>query len=211
MRVWKFYLDRSKLKRNENVAFTTLREKYTLYAITNSKEKAIRFKAERNMNLFIERKGKLEKDEWIEYASRHRDCTLVMTTLTTRREKSEIEHPETIDDYVKEVDMLITYAEKDRIDNFSNNGEDLYVLPIFLNTKHLPSPNAFTSFINGVLRMLGYQMQYNFMIGYDDYAYLKDSRDDIYNTADISFGGTHKYYFDELSMFIWEYGDLYDL
>ena len=43
MRVWKYYLDKSRLKVNEGVAFTTARERYALYAITNDKEKAKEF------------------------------------------------------------------------------------------------------------------------------------------------------------------------
>ena len=48
MRIWKYYLDRAALKVNEGVAFTTSRERYALYAITNDKKKAREFKASRN-------------------------------------------------------------------------------------------------------------------------------------------------------------------
>ena len=58
MRVWKYYLDKSRLKVNEGVAFTTARERYALYAITNDKEKAKEFKASRNSKAFIEKTSK---------------------------------------------------------------------------------------------------------------------------------------------------------
>lgn len=211
MRVWRFYLDKSKLKVNEDVAFVTLKQKISLYAITNSKEKAKRFIAERNMDLFIMRKGKIEEEEWTEYAGRHRGCILTLTKLTTRKEPCEIEHPDTIDDITKMVDMLITIDEKTRIESFSQSGDDLCILPIFQRAKDMPCPNIFNRFMEGILRFMGYHLQYDFMFGYENPAYIQ-TYDNTYTPGTMySFGGEKEFYFDELTMFIWEYGELYDV
>ena len=106
MRIWKYYLDRAALKVNEGVAFTTSRERYALYAITNDKKKAREFKASRNEKAFIEQTAKVDKDEWKAICQKYRGCVLLYTDLLTKQDRDKIENPITLDDYTKLMEMV---------------------------------------------------------------------------------------------------------
>ena len=76
----------------------------------------------------------------------------------------------------------------------------------------IPCPNIFTKFFDGVLRELLYQQQYKFAFGYgsNNPAYVPDRHEDDYAPFSVKFGGSENFYFDELTMFIWEYGELFN-
>ena len=214
MRVWKYYLDKSRLKVNEGVAFTTARERYALYAITNDKEKAKEFKASRNSKAFIEKTSKMDKDEWKELVAKHRGALLVFAEFTTKKDDSKVEYPDVLSEYVKNVKLLVTSDEKLRTETYGNSGEDLFMLPVIKRNdiSEIPCPNIFTKFFDGVLRELLYQQQYKFAFGYgsNNPAYVPDRHEDDYAPFSVKFGGAENFYFDELTMFIWEYGDLFN-
>ena len=202
------------MKANEGVAFTTARERYALYAITNDKEKAKEFKASRNSKAFIEKTSKMDKDEWKELVAKHRGALLVFSEFTTKQEESKIEYPTVLSEYVKSVKLLVTSDEKLRTEMYGNGGDDLFMLPVIKHNEFsaVPCPNIFTKFFDGVLRELLYQQQYKFAFGYgsSNPAYVPERHEDDYAPFSVKFGGTENFYFDELTMFIWEYGELFN-
>lgn len=213
MRIWKYYLDKAALKVNEGVAFTTARERYALYAITNDKKKAQEFKVSRNEKAFIEQTAKIDKDEWKGICQKYTGCVLLYTDLLTKQDRDKIENPRILDDYTKTVRILMTMDEKLRTETYGNGGEDLCMLPVIKKGtfENIPCPNMFTKFFDGIMREMIYQQQYKFAFGYgsNNPAYIPNRHEDDYAPFDLKFGGADNFYFDELTMFIWEYGDLF--
>lgn len=214
MRIWKYYLDRAGLKVNEGVAFATLRERYLLYAITNDKKKAREFKASRNAKVFIEQTSKITKDDWKAVCRKYQGCVLIYGDLITRQDKDKIEDPRILDDYIKTITLLMTFDEKERVETYGNTGEDLCMLPCMKKgeIETMPCPSIFTNFFDGVMRELLYQQQYKYAFSYgiNNPGYVLDKHEDDYAPFDLKFGGVKDFYLDELTMFIWEYGDLFN-
>ena len=107
----------------------------------------------------------------------------------------------------------MTMDEKLRTETYGNGGEDLCMLPVIKKGtfENMPCPNMFTKFFDGIMREMIYQQQYKFAFGYgsNNPAYIPNRHEDDYAPFDLKFGGAEDFYFDELTMFIWEYGDLF--
>jgi hypothetical protein len=73
MKVWRFYL---KPEEGKRVAKDELRYAYPLYALTQEKEYAKRFRKQRNMDLFIERSDNIDDDNVDEYLIANRSRLL---------------------------------------------------------------------------------------------------------------------------------------
>ena len=86
-----------------------LESKYELYAITNNKEMAERFKEDRNMKKFIYKKDKhVTKEEYAEICNNNRGALLSYQPLTTTFGPK-------IHSNIQSYDVLMTYFEKQLI------------------------------------------------------------------------------------------------
>lgn len=109
---------------------------YPLYAITDSKEYAKRFMEERNMDRFILRKSKMEKEEYVKYANSKNGCIL--------DEYSCIHFPSKYEDEPIDVKVLCTWFEREVLqtsldDQLSEINEDIDYdfFPFIINKKYL--------------------------------------------------------------------------
>lgn len=210
MRVWKYYLDRARLEENKDRAFRNQADRFVLYAITNDKKKAKEFKETRNMDLFIEKKDDIDKHDYKEFILSRRGVLLLYVSLITKKDPKDVVNPNVLDDYVQDVTILMTEDEKLITESYSNTGEDIYRLPIMTTSEFndVPCPNMFTSFFDGVMRLMMYQQQYKYTFGAgsSNPAYILDKHEDDYSPFALRFGGVEDFFFDELTMFIWNFG-----
>lgn len=151
MKVWKFF---KKPDSNENISGNVpLSIKYPVYALTNNKKYAKRFKKERNMNAFIvTTSDDVEPEEYAEYANNNRDAVLEISTIITREILNGIEsHTE-----FKEVDVLITSWEKSFIVE-----QQVYLLDDDGYWYDTPSPYLFKSKYKCALKDFEYHTFHN--------------------------------------------------
>lgn len=97
MKIWRFY---KKPKKD-----STKRD-YELYAITNNKKMAEEFIATRNMDLFLMKKSKEDKEDWIDFANENRGAVLDYYKLLTSSEDTDEDVITT-----RQVKTLLTYFE----------------------------------------------------------------------------------------------------
>lgn len=210
MRVWKYYLDRSRLEENKDKAFRNQADRFVLYAITNDKKKAKEFKETRNMDLFIEKKDDIDKHDYKEFILTRRGVLLLYVSLITKKDPKDVVNPNILDDYVQDVTILMTEDEKLITESYGNTGEDICHVPIMTTSEFndVPCPNMFTSFFDGVMRLMMYQQQYKYTFGTgsSNPAYILDKHEDDYSPFALRFGGVEDFFFDELTMFIWNFG-----
>lgn len=218
MHVWRFYLDRSKVKESRNYAFEKLSEKYPLYAVTNDRKKAKEFMKDRNMKLFLIKDSDVEKEEWMEYCGRHRGCVLQYSTFTTKNPnpgKGAVD----LEAFCKEVTILVTFNEKNDTEDYINGEFGGILSPPSFTTYPISSwlpPAAYTSVFRFVLTILQYNISFKFGIvgdgGYDvgdvNRRPLLFEEDD-YSAFSGKYCGTREFVFDELTVFIWYFGYLF--
>ena len=131
---------------DEDDADINMREKYTLYAATTSKEDAKLFEKSRKKGYFLKKVTKANKKTCIDYLNKHRDSMLLWNELRTMRH---------IDDKMKHVvaDVLMTESEYDSI---IMTEDDIYpVLPT-----DIVNPRIFKQEYQNMLYNTGYSSAY---------------------------------------------------
>lgn len=183
MNIWRFY-KKPDTKREDIPTNIAISDLYPLYAVTCKKDYAERFKEERNMDLFIVRKSKIEKGDYSEFANMNRSSVLDIHTLYTVENKYTKSHK------VIDVDMLITEAEyrmtgDDAIINLTD--ESWWV-------NNTANPVLFNKKIRRALSYLDYEISFKlFCMAFDD--------DVDYSAPDWTM--------DSLAMFVNMYGELF--
>ena len=210
MRVWRFYLITEKNKLRKNMVKETIRDKYPLYAITNNKKKANEFMQTRDMNQFIMQSSKgISNDEWITFANRNRASVLEYHDLLTRKMDWTPECGITMVGLTETVNVLMTYAEYTSTGECS--GEEGSIMSMSMlwegGGDSFPDPSFFNEKIVDLLRDIGYPSQYKMFRGCNDPYYVPLTKDDDYSFG--AFGPNKNYAYDELYIFIKEYGDMY--
>lgn len=202
MHVWRFYLNRGKVKESRNIAFRKLSDKYPLYAITNDKAKAKKFMAQRNMKLFVVKDSHIEKEEWIEFCGRNRGAVLQFAAFSTRDP-----HPDKgacdLEAFVKEVNVLVTFNEKNDVEDYvSGEFGGILAPPSIQNAERLLNPAWCRPFVQVALEAIQYPTAYKFAV------YSNDPHGD-YSSFSGMYCGTRRFVIDELTVFIWNYGYLF--
>lgn len=134
-KVYRFYS-----KPNENLVEVNddldIEDLYPLYAITDKKEYAKRFMEERDMDKFIMRKSKMEKEEYVTYANMNNGCILNIYNY--------MHFPNKYVDGPEDVPILSTWFEKDIVqshldDQLSEINEDMDYdfFPFILSKKYI--------------------------------------------------------------------------
>lgn len=148
MKVYKFFKIPD-IDENDDI---DLERKYTLYAITNNKNYANRFKEDRDMKKFIcKTHDDIDKDEYAEMCNEDRGSVLGIYPLVTIFDKVRIRE----NAVTKEV--LMTYSEKQLIDDAQTilDDESLW--------QSMPYPLIFKSKYVSVLKALQYMTYYALM------------------------------------------------
>ena len=154
MYLWRFFKKPDTPEEDIPMSVTST-DKYPLYAITNQKLFAQRFKSERNMNKFISMKTEVDKEEYIEYASLSRGCVLELHKLTTVKNKYKK------DQVLFDVEVLITNQEYQLCVEPSFNLTDEYWW-----STYAISPYIFNKKIMKALKNLDYGIAYK-LFNYD--------------------------------------------
>lgn len=206
-------MNRGKIKETKNIAYRKLSEKFPLYAITNDKEKAKEFMKQRNMKLFIIKDSHMEKESWIEFCGRNRGALLQYASFSTRDP-----HPEKgacdIEAFVKEVSVLVTFNEKNDVEDYVSGefGGILYPPSLQKATKLL-KPEWCHPFVREALDAICYPTAYKFAFldsqGEDPEYLVSGEGDEDYAGFSGKYCGTRKFVIDELTVFIWNFGYLF--
>lgn len=177
MKLWRFYL-KPQDRDNPN-------DKYSLYAFTTNKENAKLFMKYRDMDKFILRRSKIDKEDMNKFATDNRGAYLSWHTVLTK----------TIDDEGKfdtrEVDILMTDYEQQAIDSDNGLTLDIHQESFWYS---VPSYIIYTKDLQNALGALDYQNTYK-IFNNDP---IIDSIYDDYNVPNI--------YIDELNIFIQCFG-----
>lgn len=148
MKVYKFF----KIPDIDEDDDIDLERKYILYAITNNKDYAQRFKEDRNMKKFICKvHTDVDKEEYAEMCNADRGCVLGVYALTTIFEKTRIRK------HAVSKDVLMTYNEKQLIDDAQTIIDDESVW------QTMPYPLIFKPKYISVLKDLQYLTYYTLM------------------------------------------------
>ncbi len=142
MKIWKYYLKPEKETDNPNY---DIEDRYPLYAITNNKKLAEKFKRSRNMKKFIETKAHVDKESYIEYINRNRSFKLVEYGL-----KTWFQHDKFDKDAIYEVDVVMTEMERSTVEDGLLEFEDI---SFWVNA---PKPYMFEDKYVEALRTLEY-------------------------------------------------------
>ena len=177
MKMWRFYLKREELHRSAKMWWAEsdprplsydrmVKNKYPLYAITNDKEKAHIFMKQRNMDFFILKKSRVDKETWVRFANKNRSAVLDYEGLYTKTGKKL---PGNIDETTT-VQVLMPYAEKIYVDSLTEDGGNTEVMEHYFQSSVssdaiLPPPNIFIHSIEEQLRVIGYYDIYNWYSG----------------------------------------------
>lgn len=89
MKIYKFY--KKPDKEHENMIIRNdydLMTKYPLYALTNDKKLAKKFRKTRNMKMFLEKVDDMDNEQYVMFAKKHRGRVIVSTTLETVLDKN---------------------------------------------------------------------------------------------------------------------------
>ena len=178
MKVWKFYLIPEKDNQNK---------RYDLYAITNNKKYAKRFKEERNMDMFIERCTDEDKSDYIKFINDNRHCALIIKELMTRDVYKN--------GYIgtKKVEVLLTIYEHENCDT-----ENIVIDTMEDGMWNSAIPyRVYKKKLLNSLRLLDYVSNYK-LYSLDFNNMVIDPEDDDYSAPDI--------YIDELGLFIRYFG-----
>ena len=174
MKVWRFYIIPEKDSENK---------RYDLYAITNNKEFAKKFKKERNMDKFIVRCTNESKESYAEFANKNLSCVLdyrafITKTLTENKKQTSTE-----------VKLLSTFYEQQCCDSSIQPIEAIdpseweAAIPYKIYKKK----------IEEALRVLEYISHYKIYTQEFANRYI-DPNDDDYSAPDI--------WYDEVGVFI---------
>lgn len=151
-KVWKFYKKPTEEMKKYDNKEIRLDVKYPLYAVTADKNLAKIFRRTRNMKLFIEKTGFLEKEELEDYLRVHDHSRLNIYSLATYKDKNlETQEPMT-------ADVCMTKNEYNYTTEAEETGGILNLISGWIPVK------IFTPKIEKLLIRLGYQkcMQYVF-------------------------------------------------
>lgn len=210
MQIWRFYLDRRKIKFNKRLDLDDkdMKEKYVLYAITNNKKYAKEFMRLRNMKIFRMITSDVTSEEWASYANAYTTKKMTKFYLLTRGDH---------EDYVindgeschRDVSIVGPEEENMLMESYIEDGE--YIEQLFEgilkgNAKAM-NPYLFTEEYIKILRDIGYVSMYKIMIGIDDPAFHIREEDDDYSCSLI--GDNRSYAVDELSVYIDMFGHTY--
>lgn len=210
MQIWRFYLDRRKIKFNKRLDLDDkdMKEKYVLYAITNNKKYAKEFMRLRNMKIFRMITSDVTKEEWASYANAYTDKKITEFHLLTRGDS---------EDYImndgesahRNLTIIGPVHEDILMESYIEDGE--YIEQLFEgilkgNAKAM-NPYLFTEEYIKILRDIGYVSMYKIMIGIDDPAFHIREEDDDYSCSLI--GDNRSYAVDELSVYIDMFGHTY--
>ena len=138
MKVYKFF--KVPPKDEDNI---DLERKYVLYAITNNREYAERFKEDRNMKKFIIKTHKgVSKEEYIEMCNNDRGAVLELNTLTTVFDDNHTSNNSV------EKKVLMTYWERQLIEepNTLLDNEHFWAkmpFPLIFKTKYIKTLEVF--------------------------------------------------------------------
>lgn len=147
MKVYKFFKIPSADDKDEK----DLERKYTLYAMTNNKEYAERFKEERNMKKFICKIHKgVDKEEYAEMCNTDRGSVLELKSLVTIFDNHTRKNSE-------EKKVLMTYFERQMIEEPNTLLDDELVW------QSMPYPLIFKSKYISALKELQYITYYKIM------------------------------------------------
>ena len=181
MKIWRFYKVPEKDIKNKS---------YDLYAITNNKDKAKRFQAERNMKRFIKRVSNEDDDMYAKLANDNLDCVLDDFMMETR----DI-YPNGLIGH-KSVSVLCTNYE---VQVAKEEGETASEITLEEFWSHVLNYNAYKKKIRDALRVLEYVKYYKlYTLPFDTYI---DPADDDYAAPSISI--------DEVVALIRVFGDTF--
>lgn len=176
MKVYKFF----KIPSDGDDRETCLEDKYILYAITNNKEYAKRFKEDRNMDKFIYQVNKdVTKEEYSSMCNENRGAVLMVHTLDTVKDGKH-----TKNDLIQK-QVLITYWEKQLIE------EPLLPIDDENMWSQMPFPFIFKKKYIKALRTLQYVTFYKLMtasnISYElaERLHANEDEDDDYSAPSI--------------------------
>ena len=181
MKVWRFYL-----KPDAEIG----RKKYDLYALTNHKKFAKKFMKERDMDKFIVRCSKEEREEYVKFANSNLSYLLDMRPYITRTLDDENRYR------TKTVDVLSTDYE------FQTCDSDSILIDILGEGDWYSAPSyvIFKKKIIESLRTLEYISNYKLYAS--DYTNaVIDPDDDDYSAPNI--------WIDELGVFLRTFGDTF--
>lgn len=92
-------------------------DKYPLYALTNKKEFAMVFKQIRDMTKFVETVTDIHRDEFIDYAGKHRGKVLDNFEFVTRDTNKKL-----VSEDSTSMKIVCTFAEKQNVDDEVESG-----------------------------------------------------------------------------------------
>lgn len=115
MKLYRFYKKPDKNNNNENARHIS--DKYPLYALTNKKQLALVFKQTRDMTKFVETVTDIHRDEFIDYAGKHRGKVLDNFEFVTRDTNEKLTSYD-----VTSMKIVCTLAEKQNVDDEVESG-----------------------------------------------------------------------------------------
>ena len=182
MKVYKFF----KIPNDNDDRDMYLEDKYVLYAITNNKEYAKRFKEDRNMDKFIYQVNKgVTKEEYAQMCNENRGSVLMIHSVDTVMDKPRVRKN------IVEKKVLITYWEKQLIEEpmlpFEN--EEFW--------RHMPPPHIFKDKYVKALKKIEYITYYKLM----NAPYMSHNMANKLSETDDDYSGPSIIY-DELSVLI---------
>lgn len=179
MKVWRFYIKPKK---------DSVDKAYTLYALTNNKEKAKIFMETRNMDRFYTRCTKEDKDVYTVLANENRDCVLDFHSFTTKTKmKNGFYGKENVSILSTEYEHISSTDEYNTGCSFNNE--------YFWNTA--PNPKIFSKQIKNALSKLQYNQSFYIF-----------NNDPIIDAPDYA---SPDFWIDEYGVFIQTFKDTFKL
>ena len=181
MKIWRFY---KKPREGMHITDEELKQAYPLYAVTQTKKLAKKFKEQRNMDLFLEKCTNVNDEIADEYIMAHRSRMLFEDYL-----ESIITH-DTGDTESKFVKLVHTDNELEYMTELTDSNQILYMIG-----KYVPV-EIFKDLVQEQLVLLKYHEFVNFMVeGYGNSAdgfYQMNYQYDMFRTFLLLFGDTFK-------------------
>lgn len=181
MKVYKFF----KIPDENDDRDATLEQKYPLYAITNNKEMADRFKHDRNMKKFIYKKHKhVTKEEYAEMCNEDRGSVLELYEATTI-----FKNQHTRKNAIKKK-ILMTFYERQMLEEIDSYLDDESFW------RSMPYPLIFKKKYVNMLEVFQYMTYYKLMtVEYLPYRWAEklSNEDDDYSAPSIIFDDVAKF------------------